>query len=90
MRKIKFMALVAIICLLSLFTFTSCLDSADNSTGSETASETTNETVSETGGETDSESGSSGEEETLAAPTITLSDDFSVVWTAVDLSLIHI
>lgn len=84
MRKIKFMALVAIICLLSLFTFTSCLDSADNSTGSETASETTNETVSETGGETDSESGSSGEEETLAAPAITLSDDFSVVWTAVD------
>ena len=83
MRKIKFMALVAIICLLLLFAFTSC-DSADNSTGSETASETTSETVSETTGETDSESGSSGEEETLAAPAITLSDDFSVVWTAVD------
>ncbi len=82
MRKIKFMAIVAIICLLSLFAFASCGD--DNSTGNSAGGETVSETTSETTGATDDETGSSGEEETLAAPEITLSDDFSVVWSAVE------
>lgn len=84
MRKIKFMAIVAIICLLSLFAFASCFDADDNSTGNSAGSETVSETTSETTGETDNETGSSGEEETLAAPEITLADDFSVVWAAVE------
>lgn len=84
MRKIKFMAIVAIICLLSLFAFASCFDADDNSTGNSAGSETVSETTSETTGETDNETDSSGEEETLAAPEITLADDFSVVWAAVE------
>lgn len=73
MRKLKFMAFIAIICMLSLFVFAAC----DNG-GAGTSEPDGSISASDT-------KGSDGEDKTeLTAPVITLNDDYSVTWAAVE------